>query len=63
MLRAPFRGAGRGALAFIALMAISTLALHLTGVFAVRVATLRAYVRPAGGAIALAALLLVVGVL
>jgi len=51
-----------GALAFIAGMAVSTLALHLLGVGAVRIAALRAYVRPAGGLIALAGLALVAGI-
>jgi len=51
-----------GALAFIAGMAASTLTLHMMGVGAVRIATLRAYVRPAGGLIALAGLIMVAGI-
>jgi urease accessory protein len=52
-----------GALAFIAGMAASTLALHMLGVGAVRIAALRACVRPAGGLIALAGLIMVAGIL
>jgi urease accessory protein len=51
-----------GALAFIAGMAVATLALHLSGIAAVRLAALRPLARPAGAAIALAGLVMAAGV-
>ena len=51
-----------GALAFIAGMAAATLALHVSGIAAVRLAALRPFARPAGAAIALAGLVMAAGV-